>query len=78
MCKAISVKSAVQKSGVGGAKKCGRGLEKKPYPVKCHFEMNRTKSYFAPCNEAFAVQLIFYLNVTRHFPKVENDLFRFL
>jgi hypothetical protein len=33
MCKAISVKSAVQKSAVGGAKNGGRGLEKKPYPV---------------------------------------------
>ena len=28
MCKAISVKSAVQKSAVGGAKNGGRGLEK--------------------------------------------------
>jgi hypothetical protein len=34
MCKAISVKSAVQKSAVGGAKNGGRGLEKKLYPHK--------------------------------------------
>jgi hypothetical protein len=34
MCKAISVKSGVPKSAVDGAKKCGRGLEKKPYPKK--------------------------------------------
>jgi hypothetical protein len=32
MCKSILVKSAVQKKAVGGAKKGGRGLEKKPYP----------------------------------------------
>ena len=31
-CKLISIKSAVQKSAVGGAKNGGRGLEKKPYP----------------------------------------------
>jgi hypothetical protein len=30
MCKAILVKTAVQKSAVGGAKKGGRELEKKP------------------------------------------------
>jgi hypothetical protein len=40
MCKAISVKTAVQKSAVDGAKKCGRGLEKKPYPLNDTFENN--------------------------------------
>jgi hypothetical protein len=42
MCKSISVKSAVQKSAVGGAKNGGRGLEKKPYPL----EMSNFKSFF--------------------------------
>ncbi len=35
MCKSISVKSAVQILTVGGAKKGGRGLEKKTLP---HFK----------------------------------------
>jgi hypothetical protein len=34
MCKAISVKTAVQKSAVDGTKKCGRGTQKKSYPRK--------------------------------------------
>jgi hypothetical protein len=33
MCKSVSIKSAVQKKAVGGAKNGGRGLEKKPTPV---------------------------------------------
>ena len=33
MCNSVSIKSAVQKTVVGGAKNGGRGLEKKPYPL---------------------------------------------
>jgi hypothetical protein len=32
-CNLVSVKSAVQKTAVGGAKNGGRELEKKPYPL---------------------------------------------
>jgi hypothetical protein len=32
-CKLVSVKSVVQKSAVDGTKKCGRGTQKKSYPV---------------------------------------------
>jgi hypothetical protein len=38
MCKSISVKSAVQKSAVGGAKKGSRGLEKNPTRKNQTFE----------------------------------------
>ena len=34
MCNSVLIKSAVQKSAVGGAKNGGRGLEKNPYPWK--------------------------------------------
>jgi hypothetical protein len=33
MCKSVSIKSAVPKSAVDGTKKCGRGTQKKSYPV---------------------------------------------
>jgi hypothetical protein len=33
MCKSVSVKRAVQKTAVGGAKNGGSGLEKKPTPM---------------------------------------------
>ncbi len=39
-CKSVSVKSAVPKSAVDGAKKCGRELEKKPYPKFNVFPFN--------------------------------------
>jgi hypothetical protein len=40
MCKSILVKSAVQKKAVGGAKKGGRGLEKKTLPTVFNFFAN--------------------------------------